>query len=106
MCPQQGESGRSRALGLGPRNPQSNDYGGVPLSDLEKERKCKAPDSRVLPDSSLTVNHEMGWRDQQPIVLFAMAQMRVLSIYTLICTRSGAVFMNSSPSHGEERCAS
>lgn len=103
MCSQQAESGRSSALGLGLRNPQSNDYGGVPLSDREKERKCKVPDSRVLPDSSLTVNHEMGWRDQQPIVLFAM---RVLSVYTLICTRSGVVFMNSSPSLGEERRAS
>ena len=56
--------------------------------------------------SSLTVNQEVGWRDQQQIALFAMAQMRVLSLYILVCTRLGVVFMNSRPSHREEMRAS
>lgn len=55
--------------------------------------------------SAMTVNHEVGWGDQQPAVLDAMGPGRVPSLYTLICERSAAVFMNFHPSR-EEMCAS
>lgn len=61
MCvPSRGSQGQSGALGLGLRNPQSNHYGGVPLSDGEKERKCEVPDSRVLPDFLLDCESGSG----------------------------------------------